>query len=770
VSDAGSTATPAGRIAARWSADRVTAELGPWLRLATFMGLAGLGSAYWASFVADAPSGRVFNVLLIATVLGAGLIALGRAPLPPAAVHPLAALVTLLALGLALVAVGLDASLLEPARWDDFAGVIDRGMEGLRTVSWPYDGPNVMLRLTILLAIPPVLILAAAFAFWPVRRHPGFDSVALVLLIAFYTVAITDQQFGAELGRGVVLLALIAAWLWLPHLGRRGALAGAAAIATAGLFALPFAAALDADRPWVDYASWGIGADQGKSATFDWNHSYGSIGWPRSGRTLLAVRSADPHYWKAETLGHFDGLRWVHARDRTPLTAELPQEYNQAWDEQISVTVRDLRSDVVVGAGTILGASGDLGRSVPSGDGTLRLIDGPLQQGDSYDVRAYVPDPSARAMRDAPDVWGENLRKYVTFALPARGETAITTPPVNDRRRYFPENQVTLPFRGQPYGHFERLDVRKVRRSPYLRTYKLARGLAVGQATTYDVVRNTERWLQTNLTYSERVPTRAYPLQGFLFEDKVGYCQQFSGAMALMLRMNGIPARVAAGFAPGIYDADTKEFRVRDLDAHSWVEVYFQGIGWVPFDPTPAAAPAGAQAASSTSPSAARGGTDRAASDPTTQRRQAGSGGQAAAGGGGASSLWWLIPVAFLALVAGALAALWLYSLAHERRHRRDTPADAQLAELRSALERMGHDVPPRTTLAALERRLGKYVGPASARYVRLLSARRYSPPGSATPGRADRAALRRELAAAGGRLGRARALLALPPRRPIDS
>jgi hypothetical protein len=124
--------------------------------------------------------------------------------------------------------------------------------------------------------------------------------------------------------------------------------------------------------------------------------------------------------------------------------------------------------------------------------------------------------------------------------------------------------------------------------------------------------------------------------------------------------------------------------------------------------------------------------------------------------------------VALLAIACAAVASLWIYAVGHERRHRRDSPADAQLAELRSALERMGHDVPARTTLAALERRLRRLVGPASARYVGLLRAHRYAPPGgsdAAGPGRGDRAALRRELAAAAGQLGRVRAFFALPPR-----
>jgi transglutaminase-like putative cysteine protease len=766
-------AAPAPRIARDAQPGRTGVDYGPWLRLLAFAGLAGLGAGYWASFVAHAPSGRVAGVLLIAVALGATLIALGRVPLPPRAVHAAAAVATLVALCFGLVAIGLDASMLKPARWDDFGGVISRGFEGLSTVAWPYDGPDPMVRLTILLAIPPVLVAAAAFAFWPVRKRPGFDSVGLVLLIAFYAVAITDQAFGAALGRGLVLLVLIAAWVWLPHLGRRGALSGAVAIAAAGLFALPVAAALDAKEPWVDYTKWGIGSQHRTEATFEWNHRYGTINWPRSGRTLLAVRSKDPHYWKAETLDHFDGLRWFHTRDRTPFGAELPAPLNPAWTQEISFTVLELRSDLVIGAGTILRTDGNnLGVSIASGDGTVRLVDHPLEQGDSYTVRAYVPDPTADAMRQAAATssvpTNDYLRKYVAFALPGKGQTALNTKPADQRHRFVNETTVSLPFREERYDRFERADVRRIRRSPYKRTYALARRLAAGQATTYDVVRNTERWLQRTLSYSERVPTRAYPLEGFLFKDKLGYCQQFSGAMALMLRMNGIPARVAAGFAPGVYDQANKEFRVRDLDAHSWVEVYFQGIGWVPFDPTPTAAPAGSQSGIGNLASAAHGGNDRAAAEGGRQSRGSASAGSSAGGGGGSSAAWWIVPVGLLTLAFLSLGGLWVYAVVHERRHRRATPADAQLAELSSALRRMGHDLPPRMTLAALERRLRRYVGPASARYAGLVGAHRYAPPdapAAAGPRRADRAALRRELASAGGPLGRIRAFFALPPR-----
>ena len=87
--------------------------------------------------------------------------------------------------------------------------------------------------------------------------------------------------------------------------------------------------------------------------------------------------------------------------------------------------------------------------------------------------------------------------------------------------------------------------------------------------------------VQQNATYNESPAQHRLPLASFLFADRQGYCQQFSGAMALLLRMGGVPARVASGFTPGRYDRRRKEYVVRDLDAHSWVEAYFPGLGWV---------------------------------------------------------------------------------------------------------------------------------------------------------------------------------------------
>ena len=98
-----------------------------------------------------------------------------------------------------------------------------------------------------------------------------------------------------------------------------------------------------------------------------------------------------------------------------------------------------------------------------------------------------------------------------------------------------------------------------------------------------------ERWLRDDggFTYDEHPPRPAGlpPLADFVERTKRGYCQHFAGAMALMLRMTGIPARVAVGFTSGDWENGT--WTVTDHDAHAWVEVWFAGYGWLTFDPTP---------------------------------------------------------------------------------------------------------------------------------------------------------------------------------------
>ena len=108
---------------------------------------------------------------------------------------------------------------------------------------------------------------------------------------------------------------------------------------------------------------------------------------------------------------------------------------------------------------------------------------------------------------------------------------------------------------------------------------------------SYDAARAIESALRSDYGYSlEMKATGSDPLSDFLFNVREGHCEYFSTAMAVMLRSQGIPARVVNGFLTGEYNQAAAAYTVRQSDAHSWVEVYFPATkSWVTFDPTPAA-------------------------------------------------------------------------------------------------------------------------------------------------------------------------------------
>jgi transglutaminase-like putative cysteine protease len=107
----------------------------------------------------------------------------------------------------------------------------------------------------------------------------------------------------------------------------------------------------------------------------------------------------------------------------------------------------------------------------------------------------------------------------------------------------------------------------------------------------YDEARAIESQLQSDYGYSLDMKAGGPdPLADFLFNVRVGHCEYFSTAMAVMLRTRGIATRVVNGFLPGEYNEAAGAYTVRQSDAHSWVEVYFpETNSWVTFDPTPAA-------------------------------------------------------------------------------------------------------------------------------------------------------------------------------------
>lgn len=125
---------------------------------------------------------------------------------------------------------------------------------------------------------------------------------------------------------------------------------------------------------------------------------------------------------------------------------------------------------------------------------------------------------------------------------------------------------------------------------------QLARQIVTSANATnpYDQAKAIETWLRTNIIYNERIPVppeNVDPVWWFLNTQREGYCTYYATAMVTMLRSLGVPARMAAGFAQGELDPATNQYIVRERDAHTWVEVYFPGYGWVEFEPTSAQDP-----------------------------------------------------------------------------------------------------------------------------------------------------------------------------------
>jgi transglutaminase-like putative cysteine protease len=119
----------------------------------------------------------------------------------------------------------------------------------------------------------------------------------------------------------------------------------------------------------------------------------------------------------------------------------------------------------------------------------------------------------------------------------------------------------------------------------------LAAQITASESNKYDKAVTLERYLRTHFGYTLQLGRSAQrdPLAYFLFERKQGHCEYFASAMAVMLRTLKIPSRVVNGFRTGEFNDVTSQYLVRASNAHSWVEAYFPGYGWISFDPTPAA-------------------------------------------------------------------------------------------------------------------------------------------------------------------------------------
>lgn len=719
------------------------------LRLAAFAAIGAAAALQWGSLLAAPPTARLLGVVAVATLLGLLLSRIDPGTRPPRRRLIAVALSAAAALA-ALLLLGVPLGHLLPSGWDRLGAGIDEGLAGLRgAYQYPFDRSGEWARLLIVAPIAPLLIAAAILSFRPGRDRERVPVAGLVALVAAFAIPATLRPTAAPLLWGLGLLALIAIWLWGGRLRRATAVGLLAGVAAA---AIPAAAGIAAADPPIDYESWGLPrVEQGIS--FNWEASSGPIAWPRTGRVMFRVHSERRSFWRADVLDSFAGAAWrrspgggaaVPGEPGPTLTPTTdPNRTRSAW-----FLIRGLESRLLISPGTPLAVDGPE-RVDRDRDGTTQVEGEPLRRGDSYSVTAWAPNPPAAKLRAASRRYGRSLASYRRLALATGPSRAAIASP----------RRVEVPSFGRRHG--VALAQREIAGTAYDRVARLAARLTADARSGYGAARAIAAHLRSTYGYSEQPPRRRLPLRAFLFRDRIGYCQQFAGAMALMLRMIGVPARVTTGFAAGTPLANGHGYEVTDLDAHSWVEVYFNRIGWVPFDPTPATALSGATG------TATPDGTISLADDGG---KQAGEGAHnvVAAGAGDADGDG--PPLAPFAILA-ALGALALAVPAlRARRHRRLAPAVAaerEAEELRGALRASGWADERATTLLIAEDRLRRSRRPRAADYVGGFRDRLYGARPVPSPTLAERRSARRDLASGTGLRGHLRLLIAMPPGAP---
>ena len=276
------------------------------------------------------------------------------------------------------------------------------------------------------------------------------------------------------------------------------------------------------------------------------------------GNTLvMQVRAQRPSYWVGETFDTWEGQSWTesqpvpHAplRESSPFILPIPLgDVPFGQSDLQTFYVSSATANLVFHAESANEVWFPSGKLYVAGDGTIVSPLG-LGSGSIYTVDSQVSTATPAQLRadDNPPTLG---------------------PAVQRKEEQLPH--------------------------PYPRVQALARTITAHDADTYDKVQSLIHWIGVHTRYSENIPplpAGADTVDEFLFGNRVGFCEQISTSLAVMLRSLGIPAREAVGYVPGSFDPITDLYQVHADDAHAWVQVWFPGYGWQDFDPT-AAVPA----------------------------------------------------------------------------------------------------------------------------------------------------------------------------------
>ena len=275
--------------------------------------------------------------------------------------------------------------------------------------------------------------------------------------------------------------------------------------------------------------------------------------------------SADRHYWRVETKDVYTGKGW----EVSDPEAKLEELTNVA--EKLSWTDERVETESLTSSVTIDESYGHFHLMYPLGLTSIRT-DQAMSFYLNQNTELITPFLDNEGSRE------EFMTYEVSYDLPSY--------PLNEMRK-------EQHFTDKPEGFIERYT--QLPDSLPNRVKELALEITADKENQYDKAKAIESYF-SSAEFSYETEDVAIPernqdyVDQFLFETLKGYCDNFSTAMIVLLRANDIPSRWVKGYTEGDFikniNNDKKEYQVTNNNAHSWVEVYFEGVGWVPFEPT----------------------------------------------------------------------------------------------------------------------------------------------------------------------------------------
>ena len=427
-----------------------------------------------------------------------------------------------------------------------------------------------------------------AFALAVAARRPGLAAISLVVGVGWPGTLLT----GHAVLRGTLLLVAVLATAVVLRPGRVRGVGPALAAGTLVLLAALAATSSPAfaKRAFLDWQHWDPYTKPARpvDVSYVWNSSYSGLTFHGKPTTVLRVKAGpETHYWRVSVLNTVENGTWFEEVAPTfedppvPLAQPglvPPRELRRDdWEEQ-RVTIEALRDTRLPGGSVpVRFAPGDGIGSVSYDPTGVAMAEHPLSRGDTYDVWSYAPRPTPAQLAASKPIYSGPI------VAPRRDEYREVQPGVYPRLFGTPGQAAYVHYLMTDFARADQL-------RPFRRLQALAEQVAGGARSPYAAAVALEQWFRFGggFVYDQhppKTPAGVAPLDDFVAHTRRGYCQHFAGAMALMLRYLGIPSRVAVGFASGRYRHG--EWIVSDRDAHMWVEVWFRGWGWIPFDPTP---------------------------------------------------------------------------------------------------------------------------------------------------------------------------------------